>query len=135
MTARKQLGIWLLAAALALPSLIGLLPMPMRAQASQPVAATQDATAKLLADLSIICTPYGLRSLAEHNAPAQPAGKIAHDICVLCGLAANASLGVLHVEAHCAAPGIASETLAAIESGNPLRLAFNLPPPGRGPPN
>jgi hypothetical protein len=134
MTARKQLGIWLLAAVLALPSLIGFLPMPMRAQAA-PLAATQDATAKLLAELSVICTPYGLRSLAEHNAPAQPAGKIAHDTCVLCGLAANAALGVLHVEAQCAAPGIAGETVAAIESGNPRRLAFNLPPPGRGPPN
>jgi hypothetical protein len=126
---------WLLAAALALPSLIGLLPMPMHAQAAPPVATAQDATAKLLADLAIICTPYGLRSLPEHNAPAPPAGKIAHDSCVLCGLAANAALGVLNAGNDCAAPDIATEAVAAAETANPLRLAFNLPPPGRGPPN
>jgi hypothetical protein len=128
-----RLGRWLLAAALVLPSLVGLLPMQMRAQAAMPVA-SQDATAKLLADLAVICTPYGLRTIADHNKSVPPAGKIAHDKCVLCGLAATAALGVLPAGVDCAMPARA-ETVAAVERDIAFLVSFNLPPPGRGPPN
>ncbi|MDF3074100.1 MAG: hypothetical protein K0S54_1767 [Alphaproteobacteria bacterium] len=129
-----RLGSWLLAAALVLPSLVGLLPMPMRAQAAMPVA-SQDATAKLLADLAVICTPYGLRSIADHDKSVPPAGKIAHDKCVLCGLAAAAALGVLPAASDCAMAAAQAESVAAVERDVAFLVSFNLPPPGRGPPN
>ena len=129
-----RLGSWLLAASLVLPSLVGLLPMPMRAQAAMPLA-SQDATARLLADLAVICTPYGLRSIADHGKSLPPAGKIAHDKCVLCGLAATAALGVLPADVDCARPAARAEAIAAVERDIAFLVSFNLPPPGRGPPN
>jgi hypothetical protein len=129
-----RLGSWLLAASLVLPSLVGLLPMPMRAQAAVPVA-SQDATARLLADLAVICTPYGLRNIADHNKSTPPAGKIVHDKCVMCALAATAALGVIPVGADCAMSMARAETVAATERDFAFLVSFNLPPPGRGPPN
>lgn len=127
-----RLGSWLLAVSLVLPSLVGLLPMPMRAQAAMPVA-SQDATARLLADLAAICTPYGLRNIADHKVP--PAGRIAHDKCLLCGLAAAAALGVLPVGSDYAIPAAQAATVAAVKRDIAFVESFNLPPPGRGPPN
>jgi hypothetical protein len=129
-----RLGSWLLAASLVLPSLVGLLPMPMRAQAAMPIV-SQDATARLLADLAVICTPYGLRTIADHNKSVPPAGKIAHDKCVLCGLAASAALGVLPTDVDCAMSVARAEAVAAVDRDIAVLVSFNLPPPGRGPPN
>jgi hypothetical protein len=129
-----RLGSWLLAASLALPSLVGLMPMPMRAQAAMPVSG-QDAMARLLADLAVICTPYGLRNIADHGKSVPPAGKIAHDKCVLCGLAATAALGVLPADVDCAMPPAGADTVATVETDTAVLVSFNLPPPGRGPPN
>lgn len=129
-----RLAGWLLAASLVLPSVIGLLPMPMRAQAAVPVVG-QDATARLLADLAVICTPYGLRNIADHNKSTPPAGKIAHEKCVLCGLAAAAALGVLPTDVACAMPAARAQTVALAERDVAFLVSFNLPPPGRGPPN
>jgi hypothetical protein len=127
-----RLGSWLLAVSLVLPSLVGLLPMPMRAQAAMPVA-SQDATARLLADLAVICTPFGLRNIADHKVP--PAGRIKYEKCLLCGLAANAALGVLPVGSDYAVPAAQAATVAAIERDIAFVESFSLPPPGRGPPN
>lgn len=127
---------WLLAITIVLPSLIGWLPMPMRAQAavSEATAQVQDATARLLADLAVLCTPYGLR-LAKHDAPGKPVGKLAHDSCVLCGLAANASLGVLHAAAAFDPP-LATPIASAIAPPGPAPVTdFHPRPPSRGPPN
>lgn len=127
---------WLLACTLVLPSLIGWLPMPMRVQAAfaSAAATTQDATARLLADLAVLCTPYGLR-LAGHDHPAKPAGKVAHDTCVLCGLAAAATFGVVQQSATMPPPAQYGEPLRPVAQTGSGTVSAALPPPGRGPPN
>lgn len=133
----NRLSGWLLAIALVLPSLIGWLPMPMRAQAA--VAATvetaHDAAQRLLADLAVLCTPYGLRLTGQDEPPEKPAGQPAADICILCGLAAGASLGVFQGVVQFPAPGDAPVLVkAAVPAPAPERN-LDPRPPSRGPPN
>lgn len=140
MTARalhaNRIAGWLLAMTLVLPSLIGWLPMPMRAQAAMHTAAgnVQSATERLLADLAVLCTPYGLRLMGQDK-PGKPTGKLAHDSCVLCGIAAGASVGVLQQTVLLFVP----ERLQAPVSDSAPGLAppqtIDLRPPSRGPPN
>lgn len=127
---------WLLACTLVLPSLIGWLPMPMRVQSAfaSAAATTQDATARLLADLAVLCTPYGLR-LASHDQPAKPAGKVAHDTCVLCGLAAAAAFGVVQQSDALSPPAQNRDPLRPVAQTGNGTVSTALPPPGRGPPN
>jgi hypothetical protein len=127
---------WLLAITVVLPSLVGWLPMPMRAQAALNNAATsaENATSRLLADLAVLCTPYGLR-LAGHDQPGKPAGKLAHDACVLCGLAAGASVGVLQTLAQLAAPSTPILAAPPFSRSPAPVLALEPRPPSRGPPN
>ncbi|MGE0152124.1 MAG: hypothetical protein AB7R90_05860 [Reyranellaceae bacterium] len=127
---------WLLAISLVLPSLVGWLPMPLRVQAA--VAATaqtaQDATQRLLADLMVLCTPYGLRLAGPDQTPAEPAGKPIHESCVLCGLAAGASLGVLQQVDLLIQPGQGQVATAAAAHTPAPGQAFDPKPPSRGPP-
>jgi hypothetical protein len=127
---------WLLAITVVLPSLIGWLPMPMRAQAALNNAGTsvENATSRLLADLAVLCTPYGLR-LAGHDQPGKPAGKLAHDVCVLCGLAAGASVGVLQTLAQLGAPATPALAAPPFSPSPAPTLAQDPRPPSRGPPN
>lgn len=127
---------WLLAITIVLPSLIGWLPMPMRAQAAMDSAAASagNATSRLLADLAVMCTPYGLR-LAGNDRPGKPAGKPAHDACVLCGLAAGASVGVLQSLAQLAAPATPILAVPPFSQTPAPALAQDPRPPARGPPN
>lgn len=133
----NRLSGWLLAAALVLPSLIGWLPMPMRVQ--QAVAATtqtaQDATQRLLSDLMVLCTPYGLRLVGQHGEPATPTGEAAHDACVLCGLAAGASIGVLDGIVALAPSNAAAAVGNAAMPGAAPHASHDPRPPSRGPPN
>lgn len=133
----NRLSGWLLAAALVLPSLIGWLPMPMRVQ--QAVAATtqtaQDATQRLLSDLMVLCTPYGLRLIGQPDQPATPTGEAAHDACVLCGLAAGASVGVLDGIVALAPSNAAATVGNAAMPGAAPHASHDLRPPSRGPPN
>lgn len=127
---------WLLALTVVLPSLIGWLPMPTRAQAALTNAASsaENATSRLLADLAVLCTPYGLR-LAGHDRPGKPAGKPAHDTCVLCSLAAGASVGVLQTLAQLAVPSTPALAAPPFSRSPAPALAQDPRPPSRGPPN
>ena len=126
---------WLLAITLVLPSLVGWLPMPMRAQAATVSdSGVQTATARLLADLAVLCTPYGLR-LGGQDKSGQPAGKLAHDSCVLCGLAATASMGVLQGAAQLVPPTGATLSLPHFAPKVTARSTDDPRPPSRGPPN
>lgn len=130
---RRPLG-WILAAALALQSLIGLMPMPARAHAAAPASSAQDATSRLLADLAVLCTPYGLRVMGKSEIPAKPTGKIGHDICVLCGLAAGASLGLVQAAPVFEPPSASWRLSLVAVPALPVRWSEPLLPPGRGPP-
>jgi len=127
---------WLLAMTLVLPSLIGWLPMPMRAQAAMQSAAgnVQSATERLLADLAVLCTPYGLRLMGQDK-PGKPAGKLAHDSCVLCGIAAGASIGVLQQMVLLSAPQPVQTRTADFAPGPSPPQTIDPRPPSRGPPN
>ncbi len=127
---------WLLAITVVLPSLIGWLPMPMRAQAAlnSATSSAENASSRLLADLAVLCTPYGLR-LAGHDQPGKPAGKQAHDACVLCGLAAGASVGVLQTLAQLGAPSSSTVASPPFSQSPAPMLAMDPRPPSRGPPN
>ncbi len=131
---------WLLALTIVLPSLIGWLPMPMRAPMPMPASAGQgvdggSSMERLLADLAVLCTPYGLRLAANGEKP-MPGGKSGHDICLLCGIAAAASIGVLAGQAIAFDPparvGIQP---ADVPTAPPASSSIGERPPGRGPPN
>ena len=131
---------WLLALTIALPSLIGWLPMPIRTMALPPAAASQAVDAgsgmeRLLADLAVLCTPYGLRLAANGEKPV-PGGRSGHDICLLCSIAAGASLGVLAGEAITLKPvPMAGDASAGLPAAPPAAASIGERPPGRGPPN
>lgn len=140
MTARalhaNRIAGWLLAMTLVLPSLIGWLPMPMRAQPAMHTAAgsVQSATERLLADLAVLCTPYGLRLMGQDK-PGKPTGKLAHDSCVLCGIAAGASIGVLQQMVLLSAPQPIQSQVADFAPGTAPPQTIDPRPPSRGPPN
>lgn len=138
-TAGKIAG-WLLALTIALPSLIGWLPMPMRAPAPAQASAGESVDGgssmeRLLADLAVLCTPYGLRLAANGEKPV-PGGKTSHDICLLCGIAAAASIGVLAGQAMAFdRPATVGIQPADVPTAPPASSSIGERPPGRGPPN
>ena len=131
---------WLLALTIVLPSLIGWLPMPMRTMAlpSAPAGQSVDGGSsmeRLLADLAVLCTPYGLRLAANGEKPV-PGGKSGHDICLLCSIAAAASLGVLAGQAIALQPAaMVGDSSTGLPAAPAAASSIGERPPGRGPPN
>jgi len=131
---------WLLALTIVLPSLIGWLPMPMRAPLPMPASAGQSVDGgssmeRLLADLAVLCTPYGLRLAANGEKPV-PGGKTGHDICLLCGIAAGASIGVLASQAmFFGPPAMVDAEPTGGRTAQHVSSSIGERPPGRGPPN
>ena len=137
---------WLLALTLVLPSLVGWLQMPMGANAAvraQIAGATErtdvdggSRMARLLADLAVLCTPYGLQLGGKQDQPGDPARKSGHTTCVLCGIASGAGLGVLQ-----ASPALPPSQIAigadfdASRASPPPAARIGDWPPGQGPPN
>lgn len=131
-----RLGIWLLALCLALPGTLGWLQVPMGARAGIPAATEiRDATSRLLADLAVLCTPFGLRLDSHQETPSAPPTRSGHDICLLCNLPGQGAAGVLGQAPAIDAPyGIAAGTLPRLRP-EPHDAAAPDQPRGRGPPN
>ena len=138
-----RFGGWLLAITLALPSLIGWLHVPMGARASLPVTVETPAAenggsamTRLLADLAVLCTPYGLRLGGGAGGPEQPAGgRIGHDNCVLCGIAGAMPAGVLRGAPLPLPPADSATTGDRANAATAPAATIAERPPGRGPPN
>ena len=90
---------------------------------------------RLLADLAVLCTPYGLRLAANGEKPV-PGGKSGHDICLLCSIAAAASIGVLAGQAITLQPAaMVGDSSTGLPVAPPAASSIGERPPGRGPPN
>ena len=137
---------WLLALTLVLPSLVGWLQMPMRANAAAlaQIAGAAERTnldrgsqmTRLLADLAVLCTPYGLQLGGKQDQPGDPARKSGHTNCVLCTIASGTALGVLQASPALPPSQIAIGTdFDASAASPPPAGRIGDWPPGQGPPN